>query len=748
MPIGLINFNQFIHSSTGRVLSLSLFALFYSQWLGIADLGYRTTPIDLKLSQKYPPAVALEVIHSKAPLEESSLVDPLITVIQLRAEYPDLGLISLDELSFKMSSESLPGSSPLPSTSFQHRPSLANRSMASSAEMVTGSQPEDYFTEEEKLRLKMAHLTKEDLNMDDARPKEEPTLREKIRAIIAQQERNNNPQFDNYANSTHPARTAAGNPYTASAQPLPRLPFKVRVDIEFAKDSSEALALTDKHFIDVRRFEEGIPKEAAQVNLVDGTFTINLQSTKGVVIGRLTSKNGGIDGEGKIAVLDLMNSNHPKLILKKHSSNLSKPVSAYGNDWGKISTTGSGENKNNSHGYGKEHSNNSKKSVTGNATTKQTINNSFSPTMMLAGVPMNKRVDDASSSSAPNSDASMKLFNNNFEPSSEFVLEANAAYHRPTVAISNISNRSQISLLPDRMINGLSEILLEQDISLNLDRGDSLIWGVIKDRGRPVEGATVLAGQGARTSYFGGFYLPDQTRTKTSENGMFSITLSQPGWNELLVELPDGRRVRINTVVFAGKVSQEDIEVPNGNTPLTLRSFDAFTGDPLRAHLQIQQLEQTIDTGFEGTTMIEVPKTNNLSFVLVSPEAPYEKIRLSYTQLEDYLHIPLFTKNWMDEFRTYLKISEGPQTGNVVGFIQGDDFTVEVQNKESSSKVAYFDQQGRFSNQGIAGGGFILFNLEEDEVNLTLLSKRNNKEMVRIVRPEKEWTHVINANFE
>ncbi len=298
------------------------------------------------------------------------------------------------------------------------------------------------------------------------------------------------------------------------------------------------------------------------------------------------------------------------------------------------------------------------------------------------------------------------------------------------------------------MINGLSEILLEQDISLNLDRGDSLLWGIVKDQGRPAEGATIFAGQGARTSYFGGFYLPDQTRTKTSENGMFSITLSNPGWNELIVELSDGRRIRINTLVFSGKVSQVEVDVPKNTSPLILRSFDAFTGDPLRSNIEIQQLEQPIDTGFEGTTTVEVPKTNNLSYVLVSPEAPYEKIRLSYMHLEDYLHIPLFTKTWLDEFKAYLKVSDEPQTGNVVGFVQGDDFTIEIQNKDSSSKVVYFDQQGHFSNQGLAGGGFIVFNLEENQVNLTLLSKRNNKEIVRIVRPEKEWTHVINANFE
>lgn len=735
MTIGYANFYHYLNSAPGRVLSLSLLALLYSPLIGVSDLGYRAASIDLKLSQKYPPAVALEVIHSKAQLEDPPPMDSFLTVIQLRAEYPDLGLISLDELSFKIQSDG-PSTQLSEFSSKYPQPhadrSFANRSMASSytSEVVTGAHPEDYFTEEEKLRLKMANLSNEDLNLDEVRPQEDTGLKEKIRAIIAQQGYENNTKSNPLS---HPS-----NPSNPPSLP-PRFPVSIRGDIEFSKDSSEALALTDKHFIDVRRFEEGIPKEVAQVNLVNGTFTINLQSTKGVLVGRLTSKSGGVDGEGKISVIDLMNSSNPRLILKRPPMAQPQPKSLYGNDWNKTPTP-RGDNK---------HDTRQSSKGSNNGINPKNDGNGFVPTMMLAGTPVQKSTDDPPNKGSNTlSDTGLKLFNNNFDRSSEFILEVQADHHRPTVAISNIAKASEISLLPDRMINGLSEILLEQDISLNLDRGDSLIWGIVKDQGRPVEGATVMAGQGARTSYFGGFYLPDQTRTKTSENGMFSITLSNPGWNELLVELTDGRRIHINTLVFSGKVSQVEADIPKSTSPLILRSFDAFTGEPLRTNLEIQQLEQPIDTGLEGTANVEAPTTNNLSFVLVSPESPYEKIRLSYMHLEDYLHIPLFTKNWMDEFRSYLKVSDEPQTGNVVGFIQGDDFTVEVQNKVSSSKVVYFDQQGHFSNQGLAGGGFIVFNLEEDQVNLTLISKRNNKEIVRIVRPEKEWTHVINANFE
>jgi len=747
MLFNLQRLNRLFKSNKGKAFTFSVLSFLYSQLLGVSDLGFRTTSIELKLSQKYPPAIALEVLNSTPPHQNEKISSESFEVIQLHAEFPDLGLISLDELNFTLITTKPGPTNDNPILNFQN--SSVHRSLASGKEKPVTTVPEDYFTEEEKLRLKMAHLNN-DLDIGEFKTEEDLSFKDRIRQIIAQQglaekgvtndtssfnsDLTSNLKKSNASNTTTQQWSKKPNDPKTPEDLIKKDPQNSNVnnssnsisilgDIEFSRDASSDLALTDQHFIDVRRFEEGIPKEVAQVDLIKGTFSMNLHSTKGTIIGRLTNKSGGIDGEGSISVLDLVKSSNPKLILKKIRPNTFKVTSAYGNSgWDTSSSKSENESKNRSH---------------------------FSPSIILAGVTSNIDSDKIPiNSSTTKSTANTKLFNTNFEKDSEFVVEAKAEFHRPTISISNTSINSEIPLLPDRMINGLSEILSEQDISLNLNRGDSLIWGIIKDKGRPVEGATISASQGARTSYYGSLYLPDQTRTKTSDNGMFSISLSNPGWNDLFVELTDGRHLHINTLVFSGKVSQVDVEVPDHTIPTTIRSFDAFTGEPLRTTVELQQIESPIDTGIEGTTIIDLPFTKNLSFVLVSPEVPYEKIRLSYTHLEDYLHIPLFTKNWIDSFKSTLKISDDLPTGNIVGFVQGDDFTVEVQNKESASKVAYFDQQGHFSNQGSAGGGFIVLNLEEDQVNLIILAQHKNKELVRIVRPEKEWTQVINAHFE
>lgn len=679
--------------------------LFYSQFIGLSDLGYRASPIDVKLSQKYPPAVALEVIN-RVSVIPGEVSDPFVgdyKVIQLRAEYPDLGLISLDELSFTLNLEE----------ETSKKWSSSSRVPQQSIEAKTV----DYFTEEEKLRLKMAHLpTHIDLE-EELGPTKELDLKERLKVLMAKEG----------LNASH-GRELSNNNNAFQTGNSPHFPLTIQGDIEFSKGSS--LALTDQHFIDVRRFEEGVPKEVAKVDLTSGTFSMKLQSTKGVIVGRLTHKSGGVDGEVRIPVLDFVNSNKPRLILKKNQRNPTRPVSTYGYGTKKdLSLSNKNENNENR-------------------------DRDFSPRLFLAGASL-PQVQQSSSAPAPNSseimpETSLQLFNNEYDSSSEFIVEATADFHRPTISFSNITDGRDVPLLPDRMMNGLSEILSEQDISLNLNRGDSLVWGIVKQKGRPLAGATVIAHQGVRTSYFGGLYLPDQTRVKTSENGMFAIALTNPGWQDLLIELEDGRHIHYNALTFAGKVSYVEVEAPGRDyRSVTFRSFDAFSGEPVRAIVEVQQIKSPIEVGVDGTAQVDMPKTQNLSFVLATPAAPYEKVRLSYTRLEDFLHIPLLTTHWMQELRTYLKIIDAPQTGAVVGFVQNSDFTVEIQNKESLSQIVYFDQRSHISQQGVAGGGFVVFNLEEDQVNLVIIPLQSKKkEIIRVIRPEREWTHIINANFE
>jgi hypothetical protein len=336
---------------------------------------------------------------------------------------------------------------------------------------------------------------------------------------------------------------------------------------------------------------------------------------------------------------------------------------------------------------------------------------------------------------------------NGFDASSEVFVKAASKNHSPTIAFVNPATGSEIVLLPLRMISGLEQILGDQDLPYHPEKGDSLVWGKVATNGRPLEGATVTSGDG-RAIYFGGLYLPDHTRVETSANGMFAMVLKQPGWQELYVQLKDGRGFYINALAFAGSIAQVTAEIPAGEVPISLRTFDAFSGDPVRAQVHLHQVDTLVDTGMEGAKVTDLPRSQNLAFVTASPEAPYEPVRLSYTRLSDYLHIPLVTHDWLGNLRIQAQVIEANETGVVIGYVQGDDFIAEVPNKESLSKIIYFDPQGRIAPEGHAGGGFVIFNIEQDQANLIITSRRTQKALGRIIQPHQTIPFVVNATFE
>lgn len=659
------------------LIGAGVFAIFFSQTIGKTDFGFRIQNIDVELSQKFPPAIAYEILEEKygtgfEQKNQESSASPQET-IPLMVGYPDIEPVQLEEMAFGV----------IESTS-----TIRSRN-SENVKFDSLEFQEEIFSEEEKQRLSVAKRER-GLQIDDLMPRHEVSFEERAQRLIKQ---NIQAATEKTIETMEPQASGQEAAKETSRSQIIKNTTLIKGEIEFVRDGS--LAMTDQHFIDVRRFEEGIPKEVAQVDLSSGTFSIGVSNLKGVIIGRLTNQKGGVEGEGLLSVADLAKMKSTKLILKRLTSrDPVKAVSAY-----------------DKHHQGIDDVVTLASSYDGNNPPKA----GFSP--------------------------------NSLSRDSDFVAEARTAHHRPTISTVSMTTGSELMLLPDRMLKGLVEILDEQNIQLDLDKGDSLIWGSVIINGKPVEGATIIPGQG-RVSYFGGFYLPDQTRQQTSENGMFAIVAEQPGWNELFVELPDGRSVHVNALVYPGKVTQVSAEIPTEVTDVTLRSFDAFSGDPVRSRVEIQQLNDIVDTGAEGVVAVAIPKTKTLSFINATSEGPYENVRIAYHTLTDYIHIPLISKAWLDEGRSSLKVNDDFKTGSIVGFVQGEDFIVEVQNKETSSKILYFDQRGQFAQEGRAGGGFIVYNAEVDLPNIIIRGERTQREVARVVRPDSKFIQVVNASFD
>ncbi len=697
-----------------KAVMLLLSLAFYSTYSGHSDLGFRAQVLELKLAQKFPPAIALEIVDSfeEKPIENttSSNKNETIKTVYLSVGQPDIKPVQLDVMTFgepkvKSLYPKLPSSSPL---------SVESYSSVENSE--TNLADSNDFTEEEKMRLRISGLDR-NINLKDFAPAPEKSFKDRIQDII-RRENLNLPEENNLAseplnkeakpnyganpsygakpnNGTNPSNNSTAvnkNDNTASTpyqkESLSNNSISIRGDIEFSK---EGRLYFNNHTIDVRRYEEGTPKEIARVDLANGTFSVEVKNTKGYLLGRLINSQGRVEGEGTVAISDLIGSQKAKLILKEKSFSGStiNPTSVYGGQ--------------------------------------------LDPSMLLAG------------GSSENQISKMNL-----DPGSEFIIDANAKNHRHSVAAINyVGGKSDLFLLPDKMVKGLIDIFYEMGVVLDLSRGDSMIYGQVLYKGRPAEGVSVISGQG-QTGYFGSLYLPEPGRSKTSENGIFVTSFNNtvhPTWNEIYLGIENGRGVYVNTLAYPGKITQVLAEIPSEAIPLTLRSFDAFSGEPVRVQAEIQQMGEIFDTGMSGSVELEVPRTNTLSYVLVNPDAPYEKLRLSYTNILDYIHIPLVTKEWIDNIKGTYKVNYAPRAGAVLGFVQGDDFTVDIPNKGSETRIVYFDPQGFIVPKGIAGGGFIAFNIDEDLANIIIISQEAHREAARIIRPDNDYIQVVNIGF-
>jgi hypothetical protein len=657
----------------------------FSQNVGKSDFGFRINSIDVKLSQKLPPSIAFELLSPEKELPAPTFHGD---VIILRVGYPEIAPIRLEEISFGALENSAANKFQLPIVRTEL---LTPKGQEIELE-------EEGFTEEEKHRLRLAKLDS-GLEITDLLPRHEVSFSERVQEVI-RAEASAGAGSGQVREAQKDILVQGGTPTIESNHPKSKGTIggnygtEIYGEIEFSRDGS--LYFGDQHFIDVRRFEEGIPKEVAQVDLLKGTFSMNIRATRGIIIGRLTNNRGGVEGEGIISVADLLASKDHRLVLKKLASRepIRRPRSAYGP---------------------KAEGNDGSISLAGMNSSPETETTSYDV--------------------------------NAFDSTSEFVVEAKTMNHLPTISMVNLKSGRDLVVLPERMVKGLTEILSEQDIQLDLERGDSLIWGTVLANGKPVEGATIVASQG-RTSYFGGLYLPDQTRVKTSENGMFAVVVRNPGWNDLFIELVNGKNVHLNALVYPGKVTQVDADIPISSSPVTVRTFDALSGEPIRAAVEFQQLSDTVDTGAEAAVIIDLPKTTNVSFLLVDVAPPFKKVRISYTHLQDYLHIPLVTQDWFDGLRAQSKTNEEINTGSIIGFVQGDDYIIEIPNKESQATIAYFDSQGLPTQSGVPGGGFAIFNLEMNQSNIIARSMRTKRQISRIVRPDSQLSQVVNFAFE
>ncbi|WP_253721037.1 hypothetical protein [Bdellovibrio bacteriovorus] len=455
------------------------------------------------------------------------------------------------------------------------------------------------------------------------------------------------------------------------------------------------LAVTNEHHIEIRRNDEGVLKELGRVDLRQGLYNIEVEDKNGTVVARLVDKEGKTLGEGsfrlnRVAAANAGTLQGPKLKIEPHPDFAGIVTSAY----------------------------NPKPNDVAPAQTRATF------------------VKGASEIAVKKDDGLVAM--DNVTKGSMTVMRAAAPKHLQTAAIVISGKEFKSQLYPESMIKALQDIVAQQRAQ-SIDGSPTIIWGKVTLDGKALAGAEVVveSDEALIPVYFNSFMIPDPQLKSTSDNGLFAFVDVEPGFHSILATRSSAILGYQNVVVEEGSVAQGDVESTIKTEAVPLRIYDAFTGEARPGLVTMQSLQEDLEVN-TGLTTVTLPHVSRLGLMRVQPEgADYVSARYIYNDTDEFIHAPLVHWSWLTSIKSFLRLDDMPSTGFVVGFVPDEDFEVYLAAYDNFDprQIVYFDMQGRIlqNRKGIAGGGFILFNVPEDTHEVVVLGARTRKMYSRVL---------------
>jgi len=467
------------------------------------------------------------------------------------------------------------------------------------------------------------------------------------------------------------------------------------------------LAVTNEHHIEVRRTDEGVFREMGRVDLMKGSYSIDIDDATGAIVARLIDRKGSVLGEGSIRLSQLQ-VGQGRLIAGPRLEVSPSPT------WtGQVS----------------QYYQDSKK----NKAPPSTRVTSFAGQNQIAV--------------AKNGELSIE----NVSKNSSMLVRAEAAEHMPSSRIMVAGNKSfGMSLFPNSMMEALKSIMAEQKPATNSALKDtSFVWGTASIDGKPLSGVTVSSEteSEAKPVYFNELLIPDPKLTATSANGLYAFVGLPVGFHALLAQRGAEYFGHQNVEVEMGSVAIGDIENTLRTEPVRLRAFDAFGGEPVSLIANMQSLTEPVDVE-EGSASVVLPQISRLSMIYTQAPPNYVSANYFYNDQDSYIHLPMISQEWLEDSKSAAKINDLPNTGTIIGFFNEEAFEVYLagQDNDSQAMITYFDQAGKKidGNRGVEGGGFVIFNASYGTQEVVILGASSEKIFSKVVPVDSETVSVLN----
>lgn len=313
---------------------------------------------------------------------------------------------------------------------------------------------------------------------------------------------------------------------------------------------------------------------------------------------------------------------------------------------------------------------------------------------------------------------------------SSFILEARKKDYLTTTAFGRAGRDISLMLFPNDLLEGFSHLL-----SRRLDRKKGVIWGrVASNKGLPIEGASVeLSEVQTEPVYFSsalGNLMPDLKKDKTSTNGQFAF-FDVPVGIHFVRALVNGFPIsQILSVEEGGVFTVELKTEEKPPLPVMGQVVDLINNRGRPSRLSLAEANEVWQTNQEGIFSWTPTSLQGFSLIEADPGNGYEVSRMFLSRDTKEFVLPAIPSNW---FKRLSGEAEG--SGDVIGFVDGDNYEVFVAPDKDEAQIIYFDQRGETLNHpvGIKGGGFIVRNLEPGFTNLKIVPDRGGQPHYRLV---------------
>lgn len=256
-----------------------------------------------------------------------------------------------------------------------------------------------------------------------------------------------------------------------------------------------------------------------------------------------------------------------------------------------------------------------------------------------------------------------------------------------------------------------------------------IIGRVLKD-GKPVAGAqVVLENQvGLEPFYLDQFLIPQVKQSTTSANGYFIIPSLNEGSYQVVAYLNDRHIGHQLYFVKNEFISYQEISTTGRPQSILARSFDSFSGLETEADIFLTGEEEPLSTE-NGSARYKTTSLNSLEEIFVRPQ---DRQYAQYTYLnnsrKNHLHLPQISDLWIEQVQKQMQIPIQNESSVFIGFLPKNDYNLHLSASDFDLRqIVYFNAQGLPSNKPEIGGGFILFNLPLEPLEIIVQDNKSER---------------------